>query len=174
VPAQRASSVTSTTTINSTMPYDPKVWVDKHLGSHVVLSELSTCAPPDFAPAFSSSTFPDMLRALSPMLAAPVDHRSSISRRTRRSSYKIVSPLPPPPQARFSPVTRPRCFGRPSRATTLHIISRTSLDCKILLFLSPRPPPFPRIQPPNLFRPRRKGCCGPRKSDKVKQLLRCT
>ena len=56
-----ASSARSTTTISSTMPYDPKIWAGKRLGSHVVLSGLRTCAPHTVASAFSSTTFPGML-----------------------------------------------------------------------------------------------------------------
>lgn len=73
VDTSNTSWTTSTTTISNPTPHDSKPWVDKHLGSHVVLSELSTCAPPNVARAFSSSISPQMLRALSPMLAASVD-----------------------------------------------------------------------------------------------------
>jgi hypothetical protein len=69
-----ASSDTGTATISSTMQYD-----SKHLGSHGVLSELSTSAP-RFAPVFSLSTSPEMFRALSPTLASvdrPQQHQQA-------------------------------------------------------------------------------------------------
>jgi PAS domain-containing protein len=77
------------------MPYDSKLWVDKRLGSHVVLSELSTCAPLNFAPAFFSTTFPGMLPTLSPMLGAPVDqpqqHQQAQQQQDRATSIATTS-----------------------------------------------------------------------------------
>jgi len=88
VRTRNTSSATSTTTIKSIMPYDSKA--DKHLGSHVVFSELSTGAPPIVARAFSSSTSPEMLRALSPMLAAsgdrPQQHQQAQQQHDRATS----------------------------------------------------------------------------------------
>ena len=58
------------TTMSSAVPYDSKLWIDKHIGSHRALSELSIYAPLNFAPAFSSTTFPGMLHTLSQTLAS--------------------------------------------------------------------------------------------------------
>ena len=44
-----AFSATATTTMSSAVPYDSKLWIDKHIGSHRALSELSVYAPLNFA-----------------------------------------------------------------------------------------------------------------------------
>ena len=153
-------SVITTTTISNPTPYDSKLWVDKHLGSHAVLSEFSTCAPPNVARAS-----PDMLHALPPTLVVSVDRpqqHQQAQQQQDRPAYAATTP-----SETFSHHT-------PSLLPASVQSNDSSYQLQNSSLLFPLPPPFPRILPPNLFRSRRKGSCGPRKADKVKQLSQRT
>ena len=118
-------SVITTTTISNPTPYDSKLWVDKHLGSHAVLSEFSTCTPPNVARAS-----PDMLHALPPTQAVSVDRpqqHQQAQQQQDRPAYAATTP-----SETFSHHT-PSLLRNPSRATTL------PTSCKILLSFSPLP-----------------------------------
>ena len=156
------SSATSTTTISSTVPYDSKFWVVSIWGRTWCSLNLAPAHHPTLPLRFPRRHSPTMPRALSPTLSSvdrPQQHQQAQQQQDRATTATTTS-------GEIFP-----CSGYPSRTTTLHIISTTYLNCRILLFLFPPLPSFPRIMPLNLFRLRRKGCCGPRRSDKVIELL---